>query len=146
MSEKQLGVRASLKKQVGVRPEAQDFNPNHDDHGQFAAGGGGSGSGESGGGSGGSGGASGSGSSQAIPKTIDAPHGTVVVRSKLGTVSIVKSGSGAARYKATRRNGETVGTFGDARRAADALRTPTNPEAWPSGYRTPDVTWKWGQG
>ncbi len=38
---KQYGVRAPLVKEFGNRPVVEDFNPNHDDHGEFSSGSGG---------------------------------------------------------------------------------------------------------
>lgn len=86
-----------------------------------------------------------SGTSDLIPDRFpNAPHGTVVVRSKYGTISVVRSeGVPFERYKATRKNGETVGTFKKAPSAADALRTPKNQDAFISGHRSADTTWTW---
>lgn len=69
--------------------------------------------------------------------------GDVVAKSKYGSVQIVRSGS-EIRYRAERKNGETVGSFKNINSAKDALRSPKDSERdhFPSGHRFPDVEWK----
>lgn len=87
---------------------------------------------------------SGSGSSRDIPKNPDSAHGTVVAKSKYGKITTVRQDpSQPARFIGHRKSGEAVGTFKSTHSAADALREPRNREAFPSGYRNPDVIWKY---
>lgn len=77
-------------------------------------------------------------------------HGALVAKSKYGEILVVRGHSspgvvdyqGDVRYKASRRGGETVGTFNKVDSAKQALRAPKNRDAFPSGYLSPDVEWK----
>jgi hypothetical protein len=80
------------------------------------------------------------------PEKNENPHagkktGDVVLSSKYGNVEVVVSGD-KIRYLGRRKNGENVGTFDKINSAKDELRRPRNPDAFPSGYRSPDVEWK----
>lgn len=71
----------------------------------------------------------------------EARVGQVVAKSKYGEIHVVKSGS-EIRYQAYRKNGENVGMFKKVDSAKQALRSPVNRDSFPSGYMSPEVTWK----
>lgn len=72
----------------------------------------------------------------------DLPHGSVVTKSKYGQIEIVKQPNQPVRYLARTKSGENRGTFKYVNSAKDALRQPSNPDSFPSGYLRPDVPWK----
>lgn len=86
----------------------------------------------------------GRGDSRSMPKNPDVKHGTVVAKSKYGTITAVRHDeTKPARFIGHRKSGEAVGTGDSTHTVADKLREPKNREQFHSGYRHPDTEWKW---